>query len=49
MLIVALTRRCVTSTPAVTPYDLNAFTTALRTVDVAPYFCCRVESETYLP
>ncbi len=35
-LIVALTRRCVTSTVAVTPYVLNAPTTALRLDDVAP-------------
>ncbi len=34
---VALTRRCVTSTVALTFWDLKAFTTPLRTDDVAPY------------
>ena len=45
MLIVALTRRCVTSTVAVTPTFLNAPTTALRRDEDAPYFDCSVDSE----
>jgi hypothetical protein len=48
-LIVALTRRWVTSTVAVTPLDLNAFTTPLRFADDAPYLLASVDSDGYLP
>src|SRR3954465_1704147 len=48
-LIVALTRRCVTSTFAVIPLALNAFTTPLRFADEAPYLLASVESDGYLP
>ena len=49
MLIVALTRRWVTSTFAVMPYFLNALTTALRREDDAPYLLCSVDSDGYFP
>jgi hypothetical protein len=49
MLTVALARRCVTSTFAVIPCDLNAFTTPLRLDDDAPYLLCSVDSDGYLP
>ena len=48
-LTVALTRRWVTSTFAVIPLDLNAFTTALRFEEEAPYLLCSVDSDGYLP
>ena len=46
---VALTRRCVTSTFALTLCFLNAFTTPLRFDDDAPYLLCSVDSDGYLP
>src|SRR3954453_17212267 len=49
MLTVALARRWVTSTFAVIPLALNAFTTPLRFDDEAPYLLASVESEGYLP
>src|SRR3954453_12921880 len=49
MLTVALTRRCVTSTFAVIPLALNAFTTPLRFDEEAPYLLASVDSERYLP
>src|SRR3954468_3290478 len=49
MLIVALTRRWVTSTFAVIPLALNAFTTPLRFDEEAPYLLASVDSEGYLP
>jgi hypothetical protein len=48
-LTVALTRRWVTSTCAVIPLALKAFTTALRFADDAPYLLASVESDGYLP
>lgn len=49
MLIVALTRRWVTSTLAVMPYCFNAFTTSLRREEDAPYLLCSVDSDGYFP
>ena len=46
---VALTRRWVTSTVAVTFWALNALTTALRFDDEAPYLLASVDSDGYLP
>ena len=46
---VALTLRWVTSTLAVTLFDLNAFTTALRFDEVAPYLLWSFDSERYFP
>ena len=48
-MIVALARRWVTSTVALTSFDVNAFTTLLRTDDVAPYLLARSDSERYFP
>src|SRR5690242_17131606 len=49
MLTVAVTRRWVTSTVAVIPFDLNALTTPLRFDEEAPYLLCSVESDGYFP
>ena len=46
---VAVARRWVTSTFAVTPCFLNALTTALRFDDEAPYLLASVDSDGYLP
>src|SRR5215217_477555 len=46
---VAVTRRCVTSTVALTLCFLNALTTPLRFDDEAPYLLCSVDSDGYLP
>ena len=46
---VALARRCVTSTFAVTLCFLNAFTTPLRFDEEAPYLLWSVDSDGYFP
>ncbi len=46
---VALTRRWVTSTVALTLFDLKAFTTALRLDELAPYLLWSLDNERYLP
>ena len=46
---VALTRRCVTSTVALTFCFANAFLTALRLFLDAPYLLWKVDSDGYLP
>ena len=46
---VALTRRWVTSTVALTLCFLNALTTPLRFDDEAPYLLWSVDSDGYLP
>src|SRR5215210_2487505 len=48
-LTVALTRRWVTSTVAVMPFDLKVLTTDFRFDDDAPYLLWSVDSDGYFP